>query len=379
MPRIEDGYAVPLPVLSLFSGAGGLDLGFEDCGFLPLLALDNDPAAVETYNWNRREAGEPARIADLAAVDPATIVAWWREQAGGITGPVGVIGGPPCQAFSVSNVHKLEDDLRARLPLAYARILTEFNMRFPLDFFLFENVAGLGHRPHRSSLEAFMTECGKAGFNVKSFCLDAVRFRVPQYRNRMFIVGFNSSRHNASDFLPPAGDNVRSTVREAIYGLPEPQYFSRSRRPEEVGLHPNHWCMNPRSPKFRNGALSAGAMLGRPFRMLKWCAPSWTVAYGHREVHVHPNGTRRLSVYEAMRLQALPPDYELRGTLSDQFRLVSDAVPPPLAHALALAIRDFVSRPATVVRLNEHPLASGHSEQVGLLGVQTVAPRSTSE
>ena len=379
MARGGDEYTAPLPVLSLFSGAGGLDLGFEGGGFLPLLALDNDPAAVETYNWNRRQEGGPARIADLAAVDPATIIAWWKERTGGTTRPVGVIGGPPCQAFSVSNVHKLEDDLRAKLPLAYARILSAFNRRFALDFFLFENVAGLGHRPHSSFLEAFMTEFGNAGFNVKSFHLDAVRFRVPQYRNRMFIVGFNSSRHTTSGFLPPPGDNVRSTVKEAIYGLPEPQYFSRGRRPVEVGLHPNHWCMNPRSPKFRNGTLGAGAMLGRPFRMLKWCAPSWTVAYGHREVHVHPNGTRRLSVYEAMRLQALPPDYELRGTLSDQFRLVSDAVPPPLARALALAIRDFISCPVAAARANEHPLASGHSEQAGLLGVQTVAPRSTSE
>src|SRR3989304_162910 len=111
-----------LPVLSLFSGPGGLDLGFGQAGFRPLLALDNDPAAVETYNWNRRSHDEAARIADLASTEPATIASWWSSKAGENVAPVGIIGGPPCQAFSVSNVHKLEDDPRAKLPLAYARI-----------------------------------------------------------------------------------------------------------------------------------------------------------------------------------------------------------------------------------------------------------------
>jgi len=81
-------------------------------------------------------------------------------------------------------------------------------------------------------------------------------------------------------------------------------------------------------------------MMGRCFRVLNWDRPSWTVAYGHREVHIHPNGHRRLSVYEAMLLQGFRPDYRLMGTLSDQIRLVSDAVPPPLAGKVAKAIRE---------------------------------------
>jgi DNA (cytosine-5)-methyltransferase 1 len=69
--------------------------------------------------------------------------------------------------------------------------------------------------------------------------------------------------------------------------------------------------------------------------VLEWGKPSWTVAYGHREVHIHPSGKRRLSIYEAMLLQGFRSDYVLNGNLSDQIRLVSDAVPPPLAAALA--------------------------------------------
>ena len=100
--------------------------------------------------------------------------------------------------------------------------------------------------------------------------------------------------------------------------------------------------MNPKSPKFTNGALKPGRIMGRSFRVLEWDSPSWTVAYGHREVHVHPNGHRRLSVYEAMLLQGFPSDYHLLGTLSDQIRLVADAVPPPLASALGLAVKEFL-------------------------------------
>jgi DNA (cytosine-5)-methyltransferase 1 len=126
--------------------------------------------------------------------------------------------------------------------------------------------------------------------------------------------------------------------------LPEPMRFARGHSPSEFGLPANHWCMNPRSPKFGADAASGK---GRSFRRLDWDKPSWTVAYGNREVHVHPNGKRRLSVYEAMLLQGFPTSYELRGTLSDQIRLVSDAVPPPLAQAIATSVERLLTRKST--------------------------------
>ena len=77
--------------------------------------------------------------------------------------------------------------------------------------------------------------------------------------------------------------------------------------------------------------------------MLAWSKPSWTVAYGNREIHVHPSCSRRLSIYEAMLLQSFPGTYRLTGTLSEQVRQVSDAVPPLLAQALALSIMGFLN------------------------------------
>lgn len=90
--------------------------------------------------------------------------------------------------------------------------------------------------------------------------------------------------------------------------------------------------------------------------MLAWDKPSCTVAYGNREVHVHPTGTRRLSVYEAMLLQGFPPSYKLTGTLSDQIRQISDAVPPPLAKSLAQSIYSFLEANQRSVRerLGDH-------------------------
>lgn len=369
---VSDRSGPRLPLLSLFSGPGGLDLGFERAGFLPLLALDIDQAAVDTYNNNRQGRRLSARRADLASTKPETIIEWWIEEAGLDVAPAGIIGGPACQAFSMSNVHKQREDPRARLPFHYARILRAFNEKFDVDFFLFENVAGLGHRTHARRLSAVKGQFTKAGFHVVTFYLDAVKFGVPQYRNRFFILGFNRSRFPQT-FVPPDGDRQLVSVREAISHLPEPTYFSRVQKPADNGLHVNHWCMNPRSSKFHNGGLAPTAERGRSFRVLEWSLPSKTVAYGHREVHVHPNRKRRLSVYEAMLLQGFPPDYELDGTLSDQIRLVSDAVPPPLARALALAIRRFLE----ASRAYEQPATNGHSGQAGFAGRHTKAPKST--
>ncbi len=363
-----------LPVLSLFCGPGGLDLGFEDAGFRVPLALDNDEAAVETYNWNRPMA-ESAVLADLSAISPEKVLELWKERQPDEP-PMGIIGGPPCQSFSVSNVHRFADDPRSKLPLAYAKILKLFRREFGVRFFVFENVAGLANKPNADSMSTFVEAFADAGFSVTYFFLDAVEFGVPQVRKRMFMVGFDSSKFSAIAFSPPSGNGHRVTAREAIGGLVDPVLFQRGVNPRELGLHPNHWCLYPRSPKFKNGKLQPGKMLGRSFRMLSWDEPSWTVAYGHREVHVHPDGRRRLSVFEAMRLQAFPVSYELRGSLSAQIRLVSDAVPPPVARTLAASVRSVLAANDPELAKGQTP-SNGHATQLGLNGVHTFAPRST--
>ena len=133
-------------VLSLFSGAGVLDLGFEQIGFVPRFALDVDKSAVDTYNRNRWRDESGARVCHLANVKPSKLVALW-EEISPTKPPIGIIGGHPCQGFSVSNAHKFQDDPRSQPPLSYAKSLAEFNRCYGLDLFVFENVFGLGHSP----------------------------------------------------------------------------------------------------------------------------------------------------------------------------------------------------------------------------------------
>ena len=333
-----------IPVVSLFCGAGGLDTGFIRAGFVPILAIDGNQAACVTYQ--RNHSAIPVIRKDLSKVSADFIIERLATLSMDVK-PVGVIGGPPCQAFSLGNRHKRRDDPRAGLSRRYASLIAKLNRAFTLDFFVFENVLGLTHEAHSAQLAEFKRLFAKAGFWIFEGRLNACDFGVPQKRERLFIVGFNWTKFPRIMFeFPHAIRGGIRTVRQAIGGFPKPVFFNDANPETPLPFHPNHWCMTPRSLRFANGSLKDGHKNGRSFRVLSWNRPSWTVAYGHREVHVHPNRKRRLSVYEAMRLQGFPREYRLWGTLSDQFRLVSDAVPPPLAQALANAVRTAISSQA---------------------------------
>ena len=120
------------PVLSLFSGAGGLDLGFKKAGFQPVLAIDINPIAIETYQNNN--PGTTAVAMDLSATSPSDLADLWETCCPGVA-PIGIIGGPPCQGYSPSNVHQTEDDPRRKLLFNYADTLAAFKDRFGIDFF----------------------------------------------------------------------------------------------------------------------------------------------------------------------------------------------------------------------------------------------------
>lgn len=259
--------------------------------------------------------------------------------------PRGVIGGPPCQAFSMGNVtNNHQSELRRELPARYALIIKELNQEFDLDFFVFENVRGITFAKYRRDFARFKGLFEDAGFTIFEGLLDAQYYGVAQKRPRVFVVGWNEKRFADWNFTFP--EPWRSTplhVDDKIRDLPPPAYFKRGLRPEEIPHRPNHWTMQPKSKRFQDGSLLEPQGKGRSFRVLAWNEPSATVAYGHREIHIHPSGKRRLSIYEAMLLQGFPEDYVLTGTLSDQVRQVCDAVPPPLASALARQVRLFLA------------------------------------
>lgn len=341
-PRIHTNGSTKrkMELLSLFCGPGGLDYGFKRAGFSTRIAFDIDKECVATFNHNHAHDAPIAYQRDLRELTMQEVFALTGDDFA----PMGVIGGPPCQSFSVSNVFQSENDPRHDLPAVYAQLLKDLNAHKPLSFFLFENVPGLLGPRHIHRYEQFKAMFAAAGFEIYEKTLDAMDFGIPQQRERIFIVGINRKLHPNEVWNWPVATtpekHQRRTVRQVLSGLPEPIHNEKGLDPGSIPFHRNHWTMVPRSKKFTtDGMLEEGQAWGRSFRTLAWDEPSWTVAYGNREVHVHPSGKRRLSIYEAMRLQSFPSDYELTGNISAQVRLVSEAVAPEMAFLLALSIR----------------------------------------
>lgn len=323
-------------IVSLFCGCGGFDLGFEQAGFRVALALDINKDAVQTYNLNRKV--KVAEQCDLSKETPVELEKR-LEKKGGLANLKGLIGGAPCQSFSQGNVFFDPMDIRHTLPKRFAEFLAYFNRTDALDFFVFENVEGINSKRHEGTFKGFKKLFEKAGFVLHEDLLDAADFGVPQRRPRIFVIGLNRTKFKNISFKFPAATCVKhKNVVDVLGKLPEPVFFSRGLTPDNIPHHRNHWTMQPKSPKFSNGFLKEGVKKGRSFRVLAWNKPSLTVAYGHREIHIHPSGKRRLSVHEAMLLQGLPDDYILTGTLSAQIKQVSDTVPRQVGEVLARSL-----------------------------------------
>ena len=322
-------------IVSLFSGAGGLDLGFKEAGFSIAVALDQDAAAVLTHqkNFARTNAVE----ADLRKLQPKGVLAQVentvaKEQS------IGVIGGPPCQGFSRANVGAKASDDRNKFPDLYIEIVRRLQQVYTVEFVVFENVLGIRDRKHAKTYEALITGIGELGFDTYEHELSAIDFGVPQNRRRVIIAGLRTGQD-----YPKIQIRKRKglqTVQDAIGSLDAPAYFRHGISVDEIPVHPNHWTMRPRSYRFRSAATLRSD--GRSFKRLSWDEASPTIAFGHREILVHPSGSRRISIYEAMLLQGFPDEFVLCGNLSEQVIQVSNAVPPPLARAVALAVKRVI-------------------------------------
>ena len=339
---------VALPkIVSLFSGAGGLDLGFRDAGFPLAFAVDKSSAAIQTHQRNFK--GTSSITADLEELGSDGIL----EKLDTLLIPgesIGVIGGPPCQGFSRANAGSAPNDPRNRLPLLYLQIVRALQEKYSVELALFENVLGIRDAKHSITFQGILSKFREIGLTPNVAEYSALDYGVAQTRNRVIISGFRDGAV-ARNFKPTKVETPDLTVRSVIGSLPEPAYFSRSLVKSDIPHHENHWTMRPLSKRFSQ---PGGAdRSGRSFRRLEWDKPSPTVAYGHREIHVHPGGLRRLSIYEAMLLQGFPSDFVLEGTLSAQVEQVSNAVPPPLALSLAMAIKAAMQQASWEVSSSE--------------------------
>lgn len=319
-------------IVSSFCGAGGLDWGFHREGFSIPLAVDISDAAIRTHK--RNFSGTIGVASDLIKLGPAGVCKLVNA-ALPAKSRIGVIGGPPCQGFSRANTGAQAADPRNQLPQLYLDIVRRLKRTYTVEFVVFENVLGIRDKRHAETYKALMDGLDSLGFDVTEKELCALDFGVPQNRRRIVLSAMRKRQGYGK--VSPEGRIGPRTVREAIEGLPTPQYFEKVLDRSKFPEHANHWTMKPKSPRFFEVEQRTGE--GRSFKRLSWDVASPTIAFGHREIYIHPNGMRRLSIYEAMLLQGFPKDFVLEGNLSEQVEQVSNAVPPPLAQSVAAAVK----------------------------------------
>ncbi len=210
-------------VISLFAGCGGLDLGFERAGFNVIWANECDSSIFETYRKNH-----PNTMLNT------TDVRLLKDQD--IPSCDGVIGGPPCQAWSEGDKQLGFEAPRGQLFLEYIRIV---NLKKP-KFFVIENVQGILEDKHKQSLTFIIESLRSIGYSISYQLLNAADFRIPQDRLRVFFVGIRNDLQNTFAF-PNAMSGKKVTLREAIGDIIEkPRFFNEGKVMSEHPTRKNH-------------------------------------------------------------------------------------------------------------------------------------------
>ena len=352
-----------LGVLDLYCGLGGLSIGFEMTGAFHVLGgIDNDPAALETYRNVHPHSSTPL----TEACDMSTLaVDWVLDQMG--QAPDVIIGGPPCQGFSAAGrrLDSYRQDPRNRQVFEFQRFVFEMRPKA----FLMENVSGIkttGQSKKNELLDLLISEYEAAGYRVAWQVVNSARFRVPQRRKRMVMIG---TREEAPVFgFPDAPTGGRSdlfrqpepwvTVRDALSDLPTPidedpqPYRTEPQTPlqaflrgEADVLH-NHLVTNHNPETVQKlESQKVGTRLydwNHSWYRLNPDEPSPTIKMNNRAPAVHHSEPRLISPRECARLQTIPDGVVLAGNKTQQLRQVGNAVPPILAAHLATAISEQV-------------------------------------
>jgi DNA (cytosine-5)-methyltransferase 1 len=352
-----------LDFVSLFAGAGGLDVGFESAAWQCLYATDHDPVAIETLRSNqglRLPSGQVFKEAQIRCEDVASLRG--REllaKVGRRKGEVAaLVGGPPCQSWSSAGHQLGFHDPRGKLFSDYTRLATELDVRW----LVFENVRGLltarGFDGDPGSALRYIRECLlAAGFHTEVNLLNAADFGVPQRRVRLFMIGFRRGDRPpfpapshardidlfSGDRLPwvALGDCLKTVGRLAEDEVIRPGGLlakQLARVPDGSGLKSpgkkettrpgGHWG-------YKQGAFVADLDL-----------PARTVTASSQQDWVRDptGGLRRLCPRECAAVQTFPADWAFAGNRAAQYRQIGNAVPPTLAGAIARTLAAHVRR-----------------------------------
>lgn len=305
-----------MKVVSLFSGAGGLDLGFKMAGHEIIWANDLYKDAVDTY---RENLGNHIVFEDITKIDAAQIPDCDI-----------VIGGFPCQGFSVANMKRTTEDSRNEL---YKQLIRVIKAKMP-KFFLAENVKGILSLEKGKVIEMIMDDFSSLGYTVKKKVLNAANYGVPQTRERVIIVGVRNDldfvyNYPSETYNQDGSNGLKKwvSVSEALSHLPDPDM------PNTVFNH-----------EYSKYKLKFNGYLGH--RKLNPDKPAPTVTArgddkGGVVILPHPNAERRMSCREVATVQSFPIDYKFMGNRSSVYRQIGNAVPPLLGYAVANVFNEY--------------------------------------
>lgn len=344
-------------VVSLFSGAGGLDLGFENAGFNVGWANEFDKTIWSTYEKNFSESFLARKsIVDVLPEEIFDVVGKDVD---------GLIGGPPCQSWSEAGALRGIEDHRGQLFFEYIRLLSALRPKF----FVAENVSGILFDRHREAFSEILRKFRDLGYIVATpKVINANDFGVPQDRERVFIVGYHRDWRDQGFEFPECSYD-KPVLRDALAGVVPTQAIAT-----QMGRRSETEIMNH---EYMLGGFSSIFMSRQ--RVRSWDQPSFTIQAGARHAPLHPQAPkmewvkkdefrfiesaeklyRRLSVRECARVQTFPDDYEFcYSRIEHGYKMIGNAVPVELARRIAAKIlRDVLEKPVSV-RSSSEKIAS---------------------
>ena len=328
-------------LISLFSGCGGLDLGFERAGFDIPVANEFDKTIWETFKINHPNT--KLIEGDVRNITKADIEPF-------INGEVdGIIGGPPCQSWSEAGALRGIEDARGQLFFDYIRILKEFKPKF----FLAENVSGMLANRHSEAVKNILSMFEEAGYDVSLTLVNAKDYGVAEERKRVFYIGFRKDL--GIQFRFPKGsteeDDKKLTLRDIIWDL---QFTAVPSGPKN---HHNPEAIN--NNEYFTGAYSTIFMSRN--RVKSWDEQAYTVQASGRQCQLHPQAPkmvkfgkndcrfvegkehlyRRMTIREIARVQGFPDDFKfIYEETNNAYKMIGNAVPVNLAYEIGIAIRN---------------------------------------
>lgn len=361
-----------IPILSFFSGGGFMDMGFEQAGFEVIWTNEFDETFAKLHaagmtSWRKSQGNgikaEIFNVKSITEVKSEEIVS--EAFPNGKPEHFGMIGGPPCQDFSMNGSLKGFGGERGKLTIVYFDKILELKP----TFFVMENVTGLTKRKDTKEYLQTLLKRVEKEYYVDHEKLNSLNYGVPQHRERVFFVGIRKDcmSKKAIEKAPfgkwfpfPVNEKYHDSATKYNWGKQVP-FGNKLKKPEDV---PFELCVEsclvpqreinsiPNANEFFNlyvdektlQAIEEGETNRPSFKRLHRFKYSPTTCYGNNEVHLHPYLHRRLSVREALRIQGVPDEYVLPIELpmTKKFKMIGNGVPVPLAKAVADKLKDFL-------------------------------------